>query len=110
MSINSADLDKSKVFSLAYVGSIVPDEQPYHNIAFSRAGNMCQLALLKGLIKAGLPPTTVLSVRPSETFPRSRQILYRNSCKTTENDISLDFIPFINITPIKQLTIGISTL
>lgn len=96
--------------ALAYIGSIVPDEQPYHNIAFSRAGNMCQLSLIKGLIKGGLPPDAIHSVRPAASFPRSQQVLFHGSYTTIKNIIRLNFIPFINITPIKQFTIGVNTL
>jgi hypothetical protein len=28
---------------LAFIGSVTPDEPDFHNIGFSRAGNMCQL-------------------------------------------------------------------
>lgn len=100
---------KSDIY-LAYVGSIVPDEKTYHNAAFSRAGNMCQLALLDGLMKTDLCPTEVLSVRPAASFPRSSKILYLKSYATLANGIRVNFIPFINITPIKQLTFGIASL
>ena len=96
--------------SLCYFGSVTPDEPDFHNVGFSRAGNMCQLSLLLGLKNAGLTPSTVLSVRPMPSFPRSRQILVRKSQATAEHYILLEFLPFINITPIKQLTIGFSAL
>jgi len=96
--------------SLCYIGSVTPDEPGFHNAAFSRAGNMCQLSLLRGLINAGLTPSLLLSVRPMPSFPRSRQILIQKSRATAEHCIILDFLPFINITPIKQVTIGFSAL
>jgi len=96
--------------SMCYIGSVTPDEPDFHNVGFSRAGNMCQLSLLLGLKNAGLTPSAVLSVRPMPSFPRSRQILVQKSCATAEHCILLDFLPFINITPIKQVTIGFSAL
>jgi glycosyltransferase involved in cell wall biosynthesis len=95
---------------LAYIGSIVPDIPPYINRAFSRAGNMCQISLLKGLIRAKTCPSIILSLRPVVSFPKSRQILYQPISTLLEEGITLTFLPFINITPIKQLLVGISTL
>ena len=96
--------------SLCYIGSVVPDDQAFYNAAFSRAGNMCQLSLLLGLINAGLKPSTVLSVRPMPSYPRSRQVIVRKSYATAAHCIFLNFLPFINITPIKQVIIGFSAL
>lgn len=96
--------------SLLYIGSIVPDEPPYINRAFSRAGNMCQLSLLKGLIKAGMPPVKVFSLRPTVSSSRLQQLFYLPTSVTIGDKIQLDFLPFINISPIKQLSVGLATL
>lgn len=97
--------------SLAYVGSLVPDAPPYINKAFSRAGNMCQDLLIKGFLKAGLSPSLLLSLRPVPSFPGSQQLIYPPVSKTMiEENILLDFLPFINITPLKQLSVGFSAL
>lgn len=94
----------------AYIGSIVPDESSYINRAFSRAGNMCQLALLTGLINIGLAPSVVFSMRPAVSFPGSSRMFFGASSKVIDNSINLKFLPFINITPIKQITLGLATL
>jgi len=96
--------------SIAYIGSIVPDEPSFVNKAFSRAGNMCQLSLLKGLIKAELSPDKIFSLRPVVSFPGSSQLFCQPASAKLENNICLDFLPFINITPIKQLSLGIAVL
>lgn len=93
---------------LLYIGSVVPDESPYINKAFSRAGNMCQIELLKGFIKAGNTPSTILSLRPEVSYPRSRKMFFRPASALLENNICFEFFPFINITPIKQFSIGIA--
>jgi glycosyltransferase involved in cell wall biosynthesis len=91
-----------------FIGSIVPDELPYINKAFSRAGNMCQLELLKGFIKAGITPSAVLSLRPEVSCPKSHKVFFRSASAILENPIRLDFFPFINITPIKQFSVGVA--
>lgn len=104
------DMDQNCNCSLAFIGSIVPDEAQQDNIAFSRAGNMCQLAIINGMKKAGLMPDEVYSLRPVASFPRTRQLLFRKSYAIVEKAIQLRFIPFINFTPIKQLTAGLYVL
>lgn len=101
--------EKYNLSALVYIGSIVPDEAKYTNLAFSRAGNMCQLSLLKGFISAGFSDIKVLSLRPVVSFPRSRRIVYP-AARILLDSIRLDFLPFINITPIKQLSVGLSAL
>lgn len=94
---------------LTYIGSVVPDEAKYINAAFSRAGNMCQLSLLKGFINAGLSDVKVISLRPVASYPRTRQIVY-SLTRAWFDGLCLKLMPFINITPLKQLSAGLSAL
>jgi glycosyltransferase involved in cell wall biosynthesis len=103
-------IDESSNIELAFIGIVVPDEAEYINEAFSRAGNMCQTSLLLGLLNAGVTPAIILSARPLPSFPRSRQIIVKNKCINIIKKIPLKLLPFINITPVKQATIGIATL
>jgi len=103
-------LNSNHTKNLLFVGSIVPDNKKYITSAFSRAGNMCQIALLKGLLNAGVSISKVLSLRPVPSFPRSRNIIFNYASTVIDDSIKLDFIPFINIVLIKQLSIGFSAL
>ncbi len=95
---------------ILYIGSIVPDESSYVNKAFSRAGNMFQLSLHNGFIKAGITPSAVLSFMPAVSFPKSRKIFFKSTSTILEKTIRLNFLPFININPIKQFSIGVAAL
>ncbi len=98
------------MIKLSYVGSVVPDKSPYINKAFSRAGNMCQHYLIKGLVNAGLRPSAVFSLRPAVSFPGSSKLFYRSASTVLEDTVTLKFLFFINITPIKQICLGLSTI
>jgi glycosyltransferase involved in cell wall biosynthesis len=95
---------------LLFIGSIVPDVPSYINKAFSRAGNMCQLELLKAFISVGVKPSMILSLRPAVSFPKSRKLFYRSASAIFKKNIYIKFLPFINITPIKQLSVGVAAL
>ena len=46
--------------AVAVVGTLVPDVPAFHGPAFNRAGQMFQASLVRGLIKAELPVTSIL--------------------------------------------------
>ena len=91
---------------LAFIGSIVPDEPAFHTSAFSRAGNMCQQNLLRSLINAGLHPSIILSYRPEPSFPTGRRIWLGKEQISLSEGMRVNLLPFINITPFKQIIIG----
>jgi glycosyltransferase involved in cell wall biosynthesis len=95
---------------LSYVGSVVPDAAEYHNQAFSRAGNMFQENLLAGLSASGIVLSLVLSCRPMPAFPRSRRILVHARRALLSSGIPVSMIPFLNVSPLKQLMVGVWVL
>lgn len=96
----------SQNIEFAYVGSVVPDTSEYRNAAFSRAGNMFQENLLAGLRDAGTIPSLVLGVRPMPAFPQSATLIARSSRAVLPCGIPVSLVPFVNITPVKQLMLG----
>jgi len=96
--------------ALAFVGSVVPDEPAFHNAAFSRAGQMFQQGLLLGLKHAGLPPSLVLSIFPIPSFPRARRLWVSRGQACLPEGIAVKLLPFLNLTPIKQIMIGLATV
>jgi glycosyltransferase involved in cell wall biosynthesis len=107
--ITSAKIRRDQVM-LAFVGAVVPDTPEFRNSAFSRAGQMSQENLLTGLRNGGLEASYILSVRPISSFPSEPTILVRGGRAQVKDGINVSFIPFINITPIKQLGIGVATV
>ena len=95
---------------LAYIGSIVPDEPAFHTPAFSRAGNMCQQNLLLSLVHAGLRPSIVISYRPVQSFPGGRRLWIGKEQISALEGMNIELLSFINITPLKQVMIGLGAL
>jgi len=101
---------KQKPVSVAFVGAIVPDSAPFRSEAFSRAGNLFQESVLEGLVESGLPPSIALSVEPISSFPRASRVLIRGRRTTLPGAIEIQLMPFINITPLKQLCLGLGVM
>ena len=95
--------------ALLYVGSVLPDLPAYHSSAFSRAGAMFQANLLLGLKHAGMRPSKILSYRQVQSFPGSRQIWVNAEKTSLDDEMPVILLPFLNITPIKQLMLGFAS-
>jgi glycosyltransferase involved in cell wall biosynthesis len=98
--------------ALAFVGAIVPDEPQFHTTAFSRAGQMYQQEVLVGLKRAGLPASAIISVMPvpSRRHAKTGRIWVSGSSGPLAEGLSIKLVPFINITPLKQIGIGMVTV
>lgn len=94
--------------AFAYVGTVVPDTDEYVNTGFNRAGNMSQQYLLMGMINAGLKDLSVFSVAPLRSFPATSTLFVRGGRARIKDGIEITFVPYFNITPIKQLGIGLA--
>ncbi len=95
---------------LLYIGSVLPDRKEFFTSAFSRAGTMFQLNLLLGLKHAGLIPSSILSYLQIRSFPGSGQ-LWLGSCQAMlPENMPVSLLPFVNVTPIKQISLGVITL
>jgi glycosyltransferase involved in cell wall biosynthesis len=94
--------------SVMVIGTLVPDTAEFHGPAFNRAGQMFQASLVRGLIDAGLPVTTVLSVEPVAAFPRQRRLLGRRGLRQVPQRLRVRLVPFINVQPLKALSAGLS--
>ncbi len=96
--------------AVVFVGCVVPEGPRYHTAAFSQAGQMYQRELLSGLARAGLAPSVVLSALPLPGYPKSRRLWVRGEEAGLPDGTPLKLLPFINVTPLKQVTIGLATL
>jgi glycosyltransferase involved in cell wall biosynthesis len=99
-----------RAISVAYVGSVGPDTPMFRTEAFSRAGNMFQSHLLSGLEAAGIDLSLVLSVQPLPSYPRSPILIVRSSSGNLEAGTPVSYIPFLNVSPIKQVLVGLNTM
>ncbi len=96
--------------ALAYIGSIVPNEPRFHNAAFNPSGQMYQQELLLGLKGAGMPPSLILSITPMPAYPKVGEMWIRGGEAYLPDSLRVNLISFLNITPLKQITVGIGTV
>jgi glycosyltransferase involved in cell wall biosynthesis len=98
--------------ALAFVGCIAPDEPQFHTPAFSRAGQMYQHEVLLGLKRAGLPASAIISVMPipSRRHAKTGRLWIGGRSADLAEGLSIKFVPFINVTPFKQIGVGIATV
>jgi len=96
--------------ALAYVGSIVADDERFESVAFSRAGQMFQENLLTSLAGAGLTPSIVLSQQPLQSFPRGRRAWSPLGHTHLRGGLRVVLVPFLNINPIRPFSVGVAVL
>jgi glycosyltransferase involved in cell wall biosynthesis len=96
--------------ALAYVGTVVPDESEFRNASFSPSGQMYQRELLMSLAEAGLLPSLIVSAQPTPAYPKSARVWIHGREARLPRALQLTLISFLNITPLKQIGIGVLTL
>jgi glycosyltransferase involved in cell wall biosynthesis len=112
MSINSSETGRDHPISgiaLAFVGAVVPDEPRFRSSAFNPAGNNFQIQLIRGLQRQGVTDIEVLSARPIPSYPRSTT-LWVSSQSERLGEIPLRLLSFPNVTPVKQIVVGMGVL
>src|SRR5271170_2548344 len=96
--------------ALAYIGAVVPNEPEFQNAAFNPSGQMYQRELLRGLQVAGFAPSLILSVIPMPAYPKSSTLWVSGGEACLPEAQRVTLVPFLNVTPLKQIGIGIATL
>ncbi len=95
--------------ALAFIGPLIPDEPRFHGPAFSRAGQMFQKDLIRGLTHAGLAPSVIYGIEPTAAFPRSRK-LFAGYHRVEVDELRVRLLPYLNVQPLKPITAGLSAL
>jgi glycosyltransferase involved in cell wall biosynthesis len=106
----AAPAPKAAGIALAFVGAVVPDEPAYHTEAFNRAGNMFQIQLLRGMARGGFQDVDVFSARPVPSFPKVSKIVFPSGRARLDDGIVVRLLPFLNVTPLKQMILGLDVL
>jgi glycosyltransferase involved in cell wall biosynthesis len=96
--------------ALAFVGAIVPENPAFQTAAFSRAGQIYQREMLEGLRRAGLPASEIVSIIPIPSYPRSDRLWIGPCREEIIEDTEVRLLPFLNVSPVKQIMIGFCTV
>jgi glycosyltransferase involved in cell wall biosynthesis len=100
---------KSEPIAIAYFGAFAPDRPDYKTPASSTAGNLFQINFLSALRRSNLPTPEVYSYLPMPSFPKHKCLLYRGGRDRLADGTSMKFLPFLNLGPLKILTLGIAS-
>jgi glycosyltransferase involved in cell wall biosynthesis len=102
--------------ALVFVGSVVPDDPRWNGPSFNAAAQMFQRELLLGLEREGLPASLVVASRPVPSRRHTKllgvdalPLFVRGHNATIADKLPLRLVPFINVTPLKQLSIGLAS-
>jgi glycosyltransferase involved in cell wall biosynthesis len=96
--------------AIAYVSLAVPDTSEFRNPAVHNNGNTFMRNVLIGLKSDAFADVEVFSAIPVPSFPRSRRIIVPAQRLDLAPGIIANCVPFVNITPLKQMSIGISMI
>jgi glycosyltransferase involved in cell wall biosynthesis len=88
----------------------VPDTPEFRNHALHNNGNTFMQNVLLGLRSDPCAEVTAFSAVPVPSFPRGHRIMVWPQMLELSPGVMAIGVPFINITPIKQLSIGLSML
>jgi hypothetical protein len=86
--------------TIAFLGSLVPDNSEFDNIALRRSGNMVQDGIVCGLHEQNID-MVVFSLQPRASFPQNRKIFYKGRKISHKKGIYIYTIPFVNIVILK---------
>ena len=96
--------------ALVFVGAIVPERPEFHTAAFSRSGQIYQREMLEGLGRAGLPASEIVSIIPIPAYPKSDRLWVGARREEIIEDTEVRLLPFLNVSPVKQIMIGFFTV
>jgi len=101
--------DPDKI-AIAYVSLAVPDTPQFRNRALNTNANIFMHNVLFGLRAVGSAEVEAFSGLPVPSSPRDPRVLVRTRRLELAPGITTTSVPFVNITPIKQLSMGLSML
>jgi len=102
------DSDAIQPLAVAFVAAILPDSELANYPAASTPGNRFQHGVLNALLAHGID-TSVISLRPVSSYPRSRRLFFRRTDSVLGDSVPYRQIGFINAGPFKTLTAGLTS-
>lgn len=86
--------------ALLFISSIVPDDEKYRTISFTRSGNNVLTGISKSISK--MMDTAIISCRPVPSYPQSNLWIKGESVDLTD-EVVIKILPTFNIKLIKNL-------
>lgn len=92
-------------YSIAFLGTLVPDKDEFNNEAFYRSANLVQAGIMENLSKYS--ELKILSSQPIPTFPRGKSFFCMRKVLNYSENIEITTIPAINIVVLREIMRGI---
>jgi glycosyltransferase involved in cell wall biosynthesis len=106
----SREVNGKAEIAIAYVSLVVPDTQEFENPAVHPLGVGFMRNVLIGLRLSAEVEVESFSAEPIPSFPRSKRLFVRGRNLRIADGLSTRTVTFVNVTPLKQLHIGLSML
>jgi glycosyltransferase involved in cell wall biosynthesis len=96
--------------AIAYISLVVPDTSEFRNPGMHPNLNSFMWNVLLGLKSDASAEVESFSAEPMPSFPRGKRLLVRSRGILLSDGVSTSTVTFLNLTPLKQLHIGLSIL
>ena len=93
--------------SVAFVGGPLRLATIAESSGFSMAGYLATSNMLEGLTAAGANVSLIVSFFPMPAWPKTRALIARGGSETLENGMPVVRLGFPNVTPVKQIWLGL---
>ena len=95
--------------TVAFVGGPLRLATIAGSVGFSMAGYLATSNMLESLTAAGADVSLILSFFPMPAWPRARVLVARGGSETLEDGSPVVRLGYPNVTPLKQIWLGLST-
>lgn len=100
---------KNKNYSFLFIEGPLPETERFTSSkAFTVAGNNSAKGIVLELKKNGLEPDLILAHFMQESFPKNKKLFFWGEHVVTKEGLKIKLLPFFNLTPIKQLILGVN--
>jgi glycosyltransferase involved in cell wall biosynthesis len=96
--------------ALLFVGNVVPDSPEYENPGFSRAGNLVQLGMLRGLSKTRMRSLSVVSAPPMPSRRNGGPFYRGGGTVDLGPQLRARLFPTLNLSGVKHIWSGVAAL
>jgi glycosyltransferase involved in cell wall biosynthesis len=101
-------MSRQEPLAILYLGPVTPNEARYKNAAFSTAGNLFQLNLLRTLASDPSVELEVVGYAPVPSFPRVKKLFFGATRATLPWGLQIRFLPHVNLGFLKIVSMGVA--
>ena len=89
---------------ILFVGSVLPDAECLQNVICNAAGNKFQKRFITALSQATKNDIEIVSYEPARMVPAGSQVIFRRKRRRLEDGSAAQYVGFLNLPVLKQIT------